>query len=183
MMELLRPEVYKMGSIIVPPHKPESFKYLPISGLFVSAVTNVTFTETINAALDEYCFKFVATGAPVVTIELAVQLPADFKKFPGASDDLTISAIQDADSGDGVGDMAITVDVLDDAGADADDDTIDDIALTNAFVALDCAITGGTFAKGDWITIKIGVTSKGGDASEAGDEASVSLPKIKYIPK
>jgi hypothetical protein len=79
--------------------------------------------------------------------------------------------------------MAITVSVIDSAGTDCDDDTINDIALTGAFVALDCAMNAGTFVAGDYITVEILVTSKGGNASEAGDGARVSIPKLKYMPK
>jgi hypothetical protein len=104
-------------------------------------------------------------------------------KFAGGDDDLEIVFIQDADSGDGVGDVALTVDVLDDGGNDADDDDVDDIAGTGSQVTLDCAISAGTFVEGDYILVKITVQAKSGDTAESGDGARVSVPKIKYTKK
>jgi hypothetical protein len=124
-----------------------------------------------------------ATGDLTWEFWISFRLPSDFKKFAGASDDLSLQAVQDADSGDGVGDCAITIDVLDSSGTDADDDSVDDEALTGSYATYDCAITGGSFSAGDQIVVKITVQAKSGDSTENGDGVRVTHPDLKYIPK
>lgn len=170
-----------MGSVCAPAPVP-SYKYIPLSGFQVQTVANGSIDEVINATIDELGFDCDATNAAYSgEIEIAVQLPADFKAFAGQSDDVSVQAIQDADSGDGVGDLGISLDVTDSSGTAADDGSVANTALTGSFATYDCAITAGSFAAGDWIVVKISILEKG--TNENGDGAIVSLPKIKYIPQ
>lgn len=120
-------------------------------------------------------FETTATGAGSTILELLFQIPDDFKKFAGKSDDLSLQAVQDAGADN---DSVITIDVIDDSGADADDDSVNATDLTNAFATYDCAITGGTFTVGDHITVKITVTNP-----DADDDCRISIPKLKYLPQ
>ena len=171
-------------SITTPQHvKP--FKYLEPIGIFASTLANGTITLVNDATADELAIHFESTGAAINCVfEMMFQIPADFKKFEGIATDLVLRAYQDGNSGDGVGDIALTVAVLDTSGATVDDSSIDDIALTGAYVSLDCPlVTGGTFAVGDYIVVQISVITKAAGVSENGDDALVTIPKIKYIPQ
>ncbi len=161
------------------------FKYLELLGIYATTLANGTITIENDTGADELAIHFESTGAAInCVIELLYQIPEDFKKFEGIATDLVIQAYQDGDSGDGEGDIALTVAVLDTSGATVDDSSIADIALTAAYVALDCPlVTGGAFVAGDYITVQISVITKGADVSENGDDALVLFPKIKYIPQ
>ena len=171
-------------SILIPPlTKP--FKYLELTGFYATTLANGTITIINDTGDDELVMHFESSGAAINCVfELLIQIPDDFKKFLGGSDDLVIRAYQDGNSGDGEGDIALTVAVLDTSGATVDDSSIADIALTAAYVALDCPlVTGGAFIAGDYITVQISIITTGADVSENGDDALVTFPKIKYIPQ
>jgi len=171
-------------SILLPPlTKP--FKYLEPIGLYATTLANGTITLINDSGADELAIHFESTGAAINCVfEMMFQIPDDFKKFAGLADDIVVSAYQDGNSGDGEGDIALTVAVLDTSGTTVDDSSIADIALTAAYVALDAPlITGGSFAHGDYITVQISVITKAAGASENGDDALVLFPKIKYIPQ
>jgi len=170
--------------ILVPPST-LPFKYLEPIGFYATTLANGTITLVNDATADELAIHFESTGAAINCVfEMMFQIPDDFKKFEGIATDIVVSAYQDGNSGDGEGDIALTVAVLDSAGATVDDSSIADIALTAAYVALDAPlVTGGTFVHGDYITIQISIITKGADVSENGDDALVLFPKIKYIPQ
>lgn len=171
-------------SILIPPFT-KTFKYLEPLGFFATTLANGTITIINDSGADELALHFESTGAAINCVfEMMFQIPEDFKKFAGLADDIVVSAYQDGNSGDGVGDIALTVAVLDDAGTTVDDSSIADVALTAAYVALDAPlVTGGTFSHGDYITVQISVITTGADVSENGDDALVLFPKIKYIPQ
>jgi len=161
-------------SITVPkPTKP--FKYIKPSGLYATTLSNATVALVNDATIDELVFETTASGAGSVILELLFQIPDDFKKFAGKSDDLSLQAVQDAGADN---DSLLTLDVLDAAGADADDDSVATEDITGSFATYDCAITGGTFAVGDHITVKITMTNP-----DADDDCRISIPKLKYIPE
>ncbi len=171
-------------SILVPPFT-KPFKYLELTGFYSTTLANGTITIINDTGDDELVMHFESSGAAInCVLELLLQIPDDFKKFEGIATDLVIRAYQDGNSGDGVGDIALTVAVLDTSGATVDDGSIADVALTAAYVSLDCPlITGGAFVAGDYITVQISVITTGADVSENGDDALVTFPKIKYIPQ
>jgi hypothetical protein len=166
---------------IIAPQPKDDYKYIDPIGLFATTLVNCTCVIANDATLDELVFNVDVAGAMDAIIELAFQIPADFKAFANQADDLVIQFIQDGDSGDGVGDVGITVDVIDTAGTDSDDDTIAAVAGTAGFVELDCAIDAGAWAVGDYFIVRITLDEIG--ASEAGDNCMVSIPKLKYIPQ
>jgi len=170
---------------IIAPKLREAYKFIDLIGFYATTLANGTITIVNDPTADELAIHFESTGAAINCVfELMFQIPADFKSFAGLADDLEIEAYQDGDSGDGEGDIALTVSVLDTSGTTVDDGSIADIALTAAYVALDCPlVTGGAFAVGDYCTVQISVITTGGDVSENGDDALVLFPKIKYIPQ
>ncbi|KKN15264.1 hypothetical protein LCGC14_0987830 [marine sediment metagenome] len=161
-------------SLIIP-KLTKPFKYIKPSGLYATTLANVAVAIVNDATIDELVFETTASGAGSLILELLFQIPDDFKKFAGKSDDLSLVAVQDAGADN---DSTITIDVIDASGADADDDSVNATDLTNAFATYDCAITGGTFAVGDYITIKITVTNP-----DADDDCRISIPKLKYLPQ
>ena len=170
---------------VIAPQPKDDYKYIDLIGLFSTVLANGTITIVNDAGADELAIHFESTGAAIDCVfTITFQIPADFKAFAGLADDLEISAYQDGDSGDGEGDIALTVQVLDTLGAVVDDGSIADVALTAAYVILDCPlVTAGAFVAGDYCTVVISVITTGGDVSEGGDDALVVLPKIKYIPQ
>ena len=166
---------------IIAPQPKDDYKYIDPIGLYATTLANCTCVIANDATIDELVFDVDVTGAMDALIELMFQIPADFKAFANQADDLELSFIQDGDSGDGVGDVGITVDVIDSAGTDSDDDSIAAVAGTGAFVVLDCAIDAGAWAVGDYFIVRITLDEIVG--SEAGDNCMVSIPKIKYIPQ
>lgn len=167
-------------SVIAPKPK-DDYKYIDPIGLYAETLTNCTNVLALDAAIDELVFDIDITGAVAAIIELMFQIPADFKAFANQGDDLELQFIQDGDSGDGVGDVSITVNLLDSLGVDSDDDSIVAVAGTAGFVVLDCAIDAGTFVVGDYFIVQIIIDEIVG--SEAGDACRVSIPKLKYIPQ
>jgi hypothetical protein len=109
------------------------------------------------------------------------QIPADFKMFAGLADDLVVQFIQDGNSGDGVGDCSLTINVIDTNGTNSDDNGIAAVGGTAGFVELDCAIDAGAFAVGDYFVVQIIIDEIVG--SENNDAVRVSIPLIKYIPQ
>ena len=161
-------------SIIVP--KPTlPFKYIKPSGLVATTLTNCTAVLVNNAAEDELAYDIDASGVGSAVIEFLFQIPADFKKFAGKSDDVSIRATQDAGADN---DSTITIDVIDTSETDSDDDSVNAEDLTGAFATYDCAIDAGSFSVGDNITIKITTTNP-----DADDDSLITIPKIKYIPQ
>ena len=170
---------------IIAPQPKDDYKYIDPIGLYATTLANGTITIVNDATADELAIHFESTAAAINCVfEMMFQIPADFKSFAGLADDLVIEAYQDVAAVDAVGDIALTVAVLDTVGTTVDDGSIADIALTAAYVALDCPlVTGGAFAVGDYITVQISVITTGGDVSENLDAALVLFPKIKYIPQ
>lgn len=170
---------------VINPQPKDDFKYIDLIGLFATTLANGTITIVNDAGADELAIHFESTGAAINCVfEIMFQIPADFKAFAGHADDIVVPAYQDGDSGDGVGDIAITVQVLDTAGAVVDDGSIADIALTGAYIDHDAPlVTGGAFVAGDYCVVQISVITTGAMASELGDDALVQLPRIKYIPQ
>ncbi len=170
---------------VIAPQPKDDFKYIDLIGLYATTLANGTITIVNDAGADELAIHFESTGAAINCVfEMLFQIPADFKAFAGHADDIVVSAYQDGNSGDGEGDIALTVAVLDTSGTTVDDGSIADIALTAAYVDLDAPlVTGGTFVAGDYCVIQISVITTGGDVSENNDDALVLFPKIKYIPQ
>lgn len=166
---------------IIAPQPKDDYKYINPIGLYAETLANCTNVLANDAAIDELVFDIDITGAVDALIELAFQIPADFKAFAGQDDDLVIQFIQDADSGDGVGDCSLTVNVIDTAGTNSDDNDIAAVAGTAAYVELDCAIDAGAWAVGDYFVVQIQIDEIVG--TEAGDAVRVSIPRIKYIPQ
>lgn len=170
---------------VIAPQPKDDFKFIDLIGLYSTVLANGTITLVNDATADELAIHFESTGAAINCVfTITFQIPADFKSFAGHADDIVVSAYQDGDSGDGVGDIALTVGVLDTSGTTVDDGSIADIALTGAYVDHDAPlVTGGAFVAGDYCTVVISVITTGAMASENGDDALVILPKIKYIPQ
>lgn len=166
---------------IIAPQPKDDYKYIEPIGLYAETLVNCTNVLVNDATIDELVFDIDITGAVAATIELQYQIPADFKAFAGQADDLSLRFIQDADSGDGVGDVGLTVNVLDTSGTDCDDDSIAAVAGTGAYVTLDCAMDAGVFVAGDYIIVQLLVAEIVG--SEVGDGCRISIPKLKYIPQ
>jgi len=161
-------------SISVPPHV-EPFKYIKPTGLYATTLTAATSVIVNDAGEDELVFDNDATGAGSVVIELDFVIPDDFKKFANKSDDLSIRATQNAGASN---DSTLTINVIDTAGTDCDDDSINAQDLTNVFATYDCAIDAGAFVAGDHITVQITTTNPAND-----DDCMFTLPKLKYIPQ
>ena len=166
---------------IIAPEMREAYKYIAPIGLHGDTLVNCTNVIANDAALDELVFDIDISGAVDAEINLAFQIPADFKQFAGHADDVVVSFIQDGDSGDGVGDVSITVNVIDTAGTVSDDGGIAAVAGTAGYVVLDCAIDAGAWAVGDYFVVQIVIDEIVG--SEAGDAVRVSIPLVKYIPQ
>ena len=166
---------------IIAPQPKDDYKYIDPIGLYAETLVNCTNVLANDATLDELVFDIDISGAVDALIELQFQIPADFKQFAGQADDLVIQFIQDADSGDGVGDCTLTINIIDTNGTDSDDDSIAAVDGTAAYVELDCAIDAGVFAVGDYFVVQIIIDENVG--SEAGDAVRVSIPKLKYIPQ
>jgi hypothetical protein len=166
---------------IIAPQPKDDYKYIEPIGLYAETLANCTNVLANDAVVDELVFDIDITGAVAATIELMYQIPADFKAFAGQADDLSLRFIQDGDSGDGVGDVGLSVNVLDTLGVDCDDDSIAAIAGTGAYVTLDCAMDAGTFVVGDYFIVQIIIAEIVG--SEAGDACRITIPKLKYIPQ
>ena len=162
--------------MIAPQPKP-AFKYITPSGVYVGTYTNCSGVLVYDSTEDALVLDIDMTGdAAGSKIEFLCQLPADFLKFAGGSDDVAVRAIQDAVAASL--DITLTIDVLDASGADADDDTVDGTALTGSYATYDCAITGGTFSAGDFITIRLTLPA----TTASGDGCRIGFPKIKYVP-
>lgn len=166
---------------IIAPQPKDDYKYIDPIGLHADTLVNCTNVLANDAALDELVFDIDITGAVDAEINLTFQIPADFKAFANQADDVVVSFIQDGDSGDGVGDCTLTINVIDTAGTVSDDGGIAAVDGTGAYVELDCAIDAGAWAVGDYFVIQIIIDENVG--SEAGDAVRVSIPKIKYIPQ
>lgn len=166
---------------IIAPQPKDDYKYIDPIGLYAETLVNCTNVIANDAAIDELVFDIDITGAVDALIELMFQIPADFKAFAGQADDLELQFIQDGDSGDGVGDCTLTVNVIDTNGTNSDDNGIAAVDGTGAYVVLDCAIDAGAFVVGDYFVVQITIDENVG--SEAGDAVRVSIPKIKYIPQ
>ncbi len=150
--------------------------YLPFEDFVTGTLTNCTVTKVFNAAEDELAFDIDNTGGGAGSAEIYFQfrIPVDFKEFPDTSDDITIRAIQD---GGADIDATITIDFLDNAGTDADDDSVAATTLTNAWATYDCAtVTGdGTWAAGDAVNVLITVALTDND-----DDVQIIYPKVLY---
>ena len=170
-------------SIISPPTVSRITKHIAPTGLHATTLANGTLVFANDATVDELVIDVDATGAALsCLIEYQFQIPDDFIAFAGLADDLIVQAIQDGVAIDAVGDVAITVVVLDTSGTVVDDGSIADVALTAAYVQYDCPLTtGGTFVAGDFIVVQVTIAAKGGLANEAADGARCTVPKIKYI--
>jgi len=168
---------------IIAPQPKDDYKYIDPIGLYASAVANGNVAIANDATVDELVFDGNATAAAyTLLIELQYQIPADFKAFGGLADDLTIQFIQDADSGDGVGDLGLTIVVLDSLGNVVDDSSIAAVAGTAGFVTLDCPlVTAGTWTIGDYFVVQISIAQIG--ACENLDGVRFTIPKLKYIPQ
>ena len=161
-------------SITVPPHV-EPFKYIKPTGLYATTLTAATSVIVNDATEDELVFDNDATGAGSVIIEFDFVIPDDFKKFANKSDDVSIRATQNLGASN---DSTLTINVLDSAGVESDDDSVAAQDLSNAFATYDCAIDAGTYSVGDHITIQITTTNPAND-----DDCMFTLPKLKYIPQ
>jgi len=166
---------------VIAPQPKDDYKYIAPIGLYAETLVNCTNVLANDAALDELVFDIDITGAVDAEINLAFQIPADFKAFAGQADDLVVQFIQDADSGDGVGDCTLTINVIDTAGTVSDDGGIAAVDGTGGYVVLDCAIDAGAWAVGDYFVVQIVIDENVG--SEAGDAVRVSIPLLKYIPQ
>lgn len=165
---------------IIAPEPIDAYKYIKPTGFYAPTLTDCTAILVNDAAEDELAFDITSVINPLVCLlEFDFVIPSDFKAFGGLADDLVVRAIQDAG---GVGDLTITVVVLDSAGVVVDDGSITTIALTGAYVDYDCPlVTGGTFVAGDHITVQI--TLDATVAGAVGDDGRITIPKLKYIPQ
>jgi len=160
---------------VVAPQLRDDYKYIKPTGLYATTLTNCTAVVVNNAAEDELVLDIDATGIGNCITEFQFQIPADFKAFANQADDVSIRATQDLGASN---DSTITIDVVDSAGTDSDDDSVNAQDLTNAFATYDCAIDAGTFAVGDFFIVRITTTNTVND-----DDCMITLPKIKYIPQ
>jgi len=165
---------------MIAPKPTEDYKYIKPTGLYAPTLTDCTAILVNDAAEDELAFDITSVINPLVCLlEFDFIIPADFKAFGGLADDLVVRAIQDAG---GVGDLTITVVVLDTSGTVIDDSSIATIALTGAYANYDCPlVTAGAFVAGDHITVQI--TLDATVAGAVGDDGRITIPKLKYIPQ
>ncbi len=166
---------------VIAPQPKDDYKYIDPIGLYATTLANCTVVLANDATLDELVFDIDISGAVDALIELMFQIPADFKAFAGQADDLVVQFIQDGDSGDGVGDCTLTINVIDTNGTNSDDNGINAVDGTGGYVELDCAIDAGAWVVGDYFVVQITIDENVG--SEAGDAVRVSIPKLKYIPQ
>jgi len=89
----------------------------------------VTVTQLYDSTQREIVLDIVAGGAASsVDIYCQFAIPASFSAFGNSSDDITIRAIQTAGADI---DTLITIDFIDNAGVDSDDDSVAAEGLTN----------------------------------------------------
>jgi hypothetical protein len=168
--------------MIIAPKPIDDYKYIKPTGLYAPTLTDCTAILVNDAAEDELAFDITSVINPLVCLlEFDFVIPADFKAFGGLADDLVVRALQDAVASL-LGNLTITVVVLDSAGVVVDDSSIATIALTAAYANYDCPlVTGGTFVAGDHITVQI--TLDATVAGAVGDDGRITIPKLKYIPQ
>ena len=160
---------------ICAPQPKDDYKFIKPTGLYATTLTACTAVLANNAAEDELVLDIDATGAGNCITEFDFVIPADFKAFANQADDVSIRATQDLGASN---DSTITIDVVDSAGVDSDDDSVNVIDLTNVFATYDCAIDAGTFAVGDHFIVRITTTNPDND-----DDCMITVPKVKYIPQ
>ena len=161
--------------MISAPQPINAFKYIKPTGLYATTLTNCTAVVVNNADEDELVIDIDATGIGNCITEFDFVIPADFKAFANQADDVSIRATQNLGASN---DSIITIDVIDSAGTDSDDDSVAATDLTNAFATYDCAIDAGTFAVGDHFIVRVTTTNPDND-----DDCMITVPKIKYIPQ
>lgn len=157
------------------PQPIDDFKYIKPTGLYATTLTNCTAVLANNVAEDELVLDIDATGIGNCITEFDFVIPPDFKAFANQADDVSIRATQDLGASN---DSTITIDVIDSAGTDSDDDSVNVIDLTNVFATYDCAIDAGAWVVGDHFTVRITTTNPDND-----DDCMITLPKVKYIPQ
>jgi len=160
---------------MIAPQPKDDYKYIKPTGLYATTLTACTAVIVNNAAEDELVFDIDATGAGNAIIEFDFIIPADFKAFANQGDDISIRATQDLGASN---DSTLTINAIDSAGTEIDDDSVVAQDLTNVFADYDCAIDAGAFAIGDHITIQITITNPDND-----DDCMITIPKLKYIPQ
>jgi hypothetical protein len=161
---------------IIAPQPRQQFKYIKPTGLVATTPTNCTAVLANNAAEDELVYDIdAAAGAGNCILEFDFIIPDDFKMFANQGDDVSIRATQDLGASN---DSTLTINVIDSAGVESDDDSVVTQDLTNVFATYDCAIDAGTFVAGDHIVIQITTTNPDND-----DDCMITIPKVKYIPQ
>jgi len=161
---------------IVAPQPIDDYKFIKPTGLVATTLTNCTAVLVNNAAEDELVYDIdaaLAVGNAIIEFDFII--PADFKSFANQGDDISIRATQDLGASN---DSTLTINAIDSAGTEIDDDSVVAQDLTNVFATYDCAIDAGAFNIGDHITIQITTTNPDND-----DDCMITIPKLKYIPQ
>lgn len=150
-----------------------SKRFIPFEKWVTDNETNVNVNEVYDSTKRQIVLDIDATGA-AASIDIWCQfiIPSEFHEFPNLSNDLIISAIQDAGADI---DATITINFYDDAGTDSDDDSVVGTSLTGAWADYDVAIDAGTFAKGDKVIVKITLS-----LPDADDAVRIAIPIIRY---
>ena len=161
---------------IIAPQPIDDYKFIKPTGLVATTPTNCTAVLVNNAAEDELVYDIdatVAVGNCIVEFDFII--PDDFKAFANQADDVSIRATQDVGVSN---DSTLTINVIDSAGVESDDDSVVVQDLTNVFATYDCAIDAGAFVAGDHFVVQITTTNPDND-----DDCMITIPKVKYIPQ
>jgi len=159
----------------------KGWDYARFMGLWSEdTIANCTGAIVLNADQDELCLVLTWTGAGTGTVNFQYQLPGNFQRFLGQSDDFSFTCKQTGDSGDGA-DVALAVEIYDNAGHNISDGSLTSaVTSVGAWVDRDCAITDpdGDMAieGGDHFTVIISVAG----TLENNDILIMTIPKIKY---
>ena len=137
--------------------------------------TDCSTTYVLDTDEDEIVIYQEATDVTTAGVyDLQYQLPYDFYGLIGASDDVSLRAIQSS----GGTDMTITVEVYDNAGSNISDASIATTSLTASWATYDCALTNpdsdASLRGGDHIILRITTAGVHND-----DDCKITIPKIK----
>jgi len=158
----------------------KGYGFLRYIGYTPENIANCTMAYALDTTVDEVCLVLTWTGAGTGKFEIAYQIPPDFWKFLGHSDDLSFQVKQTGDSGDGA-DVTVAIEVYDNAGSNISDASLSaSVTSVASFVTRDCAISDpdgdGVAEGGDYIYVLVTIAG----TLENNDVLTMTIPVIKY---